>query len=177
MPDGNECFYKYILEYVEDLSEACLKSCHGLYGDVRHQAQGATVTISKSGEPVDNLFKEYLNYKRGFQPNYLDYFTNLTQTKGSPLRENLTTAMALAGCTHYKLGDCKRIVDVGAASCGGSYKCKYELLEKLQVVQIYFDSPTFDKITRDAKTNDIAKLSLIGGTLGLLTGEWKQTFY
>ena len=38
------------------------------------------------------------------------------------------------------------------------------------VVEIYIDTPTFDKITRDAKTNDIAKLSLIGGTMGLLTG-------
>ena len=48
---------------------------------------------------------------------------------------------------------------------------KYEKDEKLQVVEIYFDTPTFDKITRDAKTNSIAKLSLIGGTLGLLTGK------
>ena len=49
--------------------------------------------------------------------------------------------------------------------------CKYETKEKLQVVEIYFDTPTFDKITRDAKTNSIAKISLIGGTLGLLTGK------
>ena len=54
------------------------------------------------------------------------------------------------------------------------FNCKYETQEKLQVVEIYFDTPTFDKITRDAKTNSIAKLSLIGGTFGLLTGNSKK---
>ena len=63
-----------------------------------------------------------------------------------------------------KLGD-------GLESCIKENNCKYEISERLQVVEIYFDAPTFDKITRDAKTNDIAKLSMIGGTLGLLTGE------
>ena len=52
-----------------------------------------------------------------------------------------------------------------------SYKCQYEIQEKLLVVEIYFDTPTFDKITKDAKTNNIAKLSMIGGTLGLLSGK------
>ena len=62
-------------------------------------------------------------------------------------------------------------LDLGIESCNERYKCKYEIQEKLQVVEIYFDTPTFDKITRDAKTNSIAKLSTIGGTLGLLTGK------
>ena len=37
-------------------------------------------------------------------------------------------------------------------------------------MRIYFDTPTFDKITKDraAKFEDI--LSSIGGTMGLLTG-------
>ena len=37
-------------------------------------------------------------------------------------------------------------------------------------MRIYFDTPTFDRITKDraAKFNDI--LSAIGGTMGLLTG-------
>ena len=64
---------------------------------------------------------------------------------------------------------------VGVESCSNENNCEYEIKERLQVVEIYFDTPTFDKITRDAKTNDIAKLSMIGGTLGLLTG--KKTVY
>ena len=38
------------------------------------------------------------------------------------------------------------------------------------VVRIYFDTPTFDKITKDEKVKFVDMLSAIGGTMGLLTG-------
>ena len=41
---------------------------------------------------------------------------------------------------------------------------------KLELVQIYFDTATFDNIERDKKIKVEAQLSLIGGTMGLLTG-------
>ena len=41
---------------------------------------------------------------------------------------------------------------------------------KLHVVNIYFNTPTFDLITKDAKTNTMTQISVIGGTLGLFTG-------
>ena len=37
-------------------------------------------------------------------------------------------------------------------------------------MRIYFDTPTFDRVTKDEKANFEAKLSAIGGTMGLLTG-------
>ena len=40
----------------------------------------------------------------------------------------------------------------------------------LQLVQIYFNTATFDDIERDKKIKTEAQLSLIGGTMGLLTG-------
>ena len=40
----------------------------------------------------------------------------------------------------------------------------------LQLVQIYFDTATFDEIERDVKMTTEAALGLIGGTMGLLTG-------
>ena len=40
----------------------------------------------------------------------------------------------------------------------------------LQLVQIYFDTATFDDIERDKKIKTEAQLSLIGGTMGLLSG-------
>ena len=40
----------------------------------------------------------------------------------------------------------------------------------LQMVQIYFDTATFDQIDRDVKITTVAALGLIGGTMGLLTG-------
>ena len=40
----------------------------------------------------------------------------------------------------------------------------------VQLVQIYFDTASFDEIERDKKLKFEAQLSLIGGTMGLLTG-------
>ena len=39
-----------------------------------------------------------------------------------------------------------------------------------QVIQIYFDTATYDEIERDVKVTVNAQLGLIGGTMGLLTG-------
>ena len=38
------------------------------------------------------------------------------------------------------------------------------------LVQIYFDTATYDEIERDVKVTLEAQLGLIGGTMGLLTG-------
>ena len=40
----------------------------------------------------------------------------------------------------------------------------------LELVQIYFDTATFDNIERDKKIKTEVQLNLIGGTMGLLTG-------
>ena len=40
----------------------------------------------------------------------------------------------------------------------------------LQLVQIYFDTATYDEIERDRKITLTGQLGLIGGTMGLLTG-------
>ena len=40
----------------------------------------------------------------------------------------------------------------------------------LRYVRIYFDTPTFDKITKDRSAKPVEMLSAIGGTMGLLTG-------
>ena len=45
-----------------------------------------------------------------------------------------------------------------------------EIQSTLHLVQIYFDTATFDDIERDKKIKTEAQLSLIGGTMGLLTG-------
>ena len=47
---------------------------------------------------------------------------------------------------------------------------EFDYKTKLQFVKIYFDTPTFDRITKDrrAKFEDI--MSAVGGTMGLLTG-------
>ena len=41
---------------------------------------------------------------------------------------------------------------------------------RLKYVRIYFDTPTFDRITKDEAVKFVDMLSAIGGTMGLLTG-------
>ena len=40
----------------------------------------------------------------------------------------------------------------------------------MKMVRIYFDTPTFDRITKDRAAKFVDMLSAIGGTMGLLTG-------
>ena len=46
----------------------------------------------------------------------------------------------------------------------------YEWRSYLSYVRIYFDTPTFDRITKDRAAKFVDMLSAIGGTMGLLTG-------
>ena len=40
----------------------------------------------------------------------------------------------------------------------------------MRLVRIYFDTPIFDRITKDRAAKFVDMLSAIGGTMGLLTG-------
>ena len=44
------------------------------------------------------------------------------------------------------------------------------ILHNPQVVQIYFNTATYDEIEKDRKVTLEAQLGMIGGTMGLLTG-------
>ena len=46
----------------------------------------------------------------------------------------------------------------------------FEWTNKLRFVRLFFDIPTFDKITKDREAKFVDMLSAIGGTMGLLTG-------
>ena len=47
---------------------------------------------------------------------------------------------------------------------------EYEFENRVRYVRIYFDTPTYDKITKDRAAKFVDMLSAIGGTMGLLTG-------
>ena len=51
-----------------------------------------------------------------------------------------------------------------------SINLDYEWKNKLRFVRIYFDTPTFDRTTKDKSAKFVDMLSAIGGTMGLLTG-------
>ena len=47
---------------------------------------------------------------------------------------------------------------------------EYEFKSQLRYVKIHFDTPTFDRITKDRAAKFVDYVSAIGGTMGLLTG-------
>ena len=55
-------------------------------------------------------------------------------------------------------------------SKSSTYILGWEPENNLHVVTIFINSPTFDLITKDAKTTFMDRLAVIGGTLGLFTG-------
>ena len=40
----------------------------------------------------------------------------------------------------------------------------------MRYLRVYFETPTFDRITKDSAAKFVDMLSAIGGTMGLLTG-------
>ena len=47
---------------------------------------------------------------------------------------------------------------------------KYKIQEHLETVEIYFNTGSFDRVTKSPKTNFVSRLSLIVGTIGLFSG-------
>ena len=52
----------------------------------------------------------------------------------------------------------------------GMFITDLEWKNNLHFVRIFFDTPTFDKITKDRAAKFVDMLSAFGGTMGLLTG-------
>ena len=46
----------------------------------------------------------------------------------------------------------------------------FQWKNNLRLVRIFFQTPTFDRITKDRAAKFVDMLSAIGGTMGLLTG-------
>ena len=70
--------------------------------------------------------------------------------------------------THFPSGNTGSIINLYLTS--QVLFSDYEWKNKLRYVRIYFDTPTFDRITKDRAAKFVDMLSAIGGTMGLLTG-------
>ena len=143
-PDGNQCYQKWTKEIPENIPESCKRKCRGVYVDIDHDRTEDTVEYTNNNDDLSTeLFREYKRYKHGYVDNYHNYFDDIIDKKGEwPYSNHLTTNQTKDG----------------------------EQKGQFLVVNIYFDTASFDRVTRDAKTNFVEQLSLIGGTLGLFTG-------
>ena len=95
---------------------------------------------------ISKLVKEYNKFKR----------LNLPSFKFNPTKKSSFFGKSLLSfCSLQKF-----LINPGEEASESS----------LKLVQIYFETDTFDDIERDKKIKFDAQLSLIGGTMGLLTG-------
>ena len=124
-------------------ADGCSVSCTGLYADVDfYEAEGQQMWVDFT--LLADLQEDYMAYKRNFAKNIV-------------FNQDITS---LGKTNNY---------DVKGFSM---YFCLDEEIEysQMQLLQIYFDTATYDEIERDVKVTLEAQLGLIGGTMGLLTG-------
>ena len=121
-------------------TDNCVAPCKGIYADVQRDIEAMNVENLRK---FDKMVESYEHYRRGFIKD-IEYPKLL---KGG-----------------FKIGR-KEKLQITFHDLG--YK---KQKARLHFVQIYFGTPTFDRITKDEKANFETKLSTIGGTMGLLTG-------
>jgi hypothetical protein len=172
-----ECFDDYITKNKEKVSNSCLKNCHGIYADVtrEHIANNDTLSIKdETEEGFQKVFKEYQEYKKGFVKNYKNFFTKITKIEDQQWFMNVPFLNDLVQVNFTKCDyfgkNCMELIKKGTQNCNSWYKCTFKVTQMFKVVEVYLDTPTFDKITMDAKTNFVTQISVIGGTLGLFSG-------
>ena len=90
--------------------------CHGIYGDIKHLSQDDTVTISKNGKATNVIFEEYLDYKRGYEANYLDYFSGIKESSGSPFL-NQFSRRNVSKCDYGGNQDCMKEIELELKTC------------------------------------------------------------
>ena len=121
----------------------CLVSCDGFYGDVAQEKQDGG--NEKDATKLQQLLSEYNGYKSKLAKNLVYRSRSPKFSKLIPPSPPLPFPPKLFA----------------------AYEQPYE---PLQLVQIYFDTATFDEISRDVKNTMETQISVIGGTMGLFTG-------
>ena len=140
-PEGRNCVEEKAAE-----SFNCSIACEGIFADAQWIPGGSDNDIEGTDKSnFMRLINEYKEYKKN--DRHLQFDSNLTE---SNYGENFVFLFSQI-CKLLFAG-----VDVPEST--------------LEVVQIYFDTATFDKIERDKRIKTEAQLSLIGGTMGLLSG-------
>ena len=135
----------------------CRVNCEGIYADVQWVEEGIY------GYKEENFAEEDRTIgKRGVEQDRKKYMRLISEYKH--FKENVVQHFRFNDTLGYNFGRFLHFVKVRIFS--GEKLSR----SNLQLVQIYFDTATFDDIEKDKKIKTEAQLSLIGGTMGLLTG-------
>ena len=140
-PKGRDCIEKNSAETFN-----CSMTCEGMYADIYWKDGKMKNEMDK--EKYAELSSEYVNFKRE-NVKHFEFSSAPSYSWGSI--PNYGKKIKLQKNENLLSG-------------------RERPNSTLQLVQIYFDTATFDDIEKDKKIKIEAQLSLIGGTMGLLTG-------
>ena len=124
----------------------CQTSCQGIYADIVQWGDRGIIETMK--DMMKPLFEEYKTFK---QKQIRHFGFNATACSTMFGKKNL-------------------IGNVNVNIYKGFFLGSEQPPSTLQIVQIQFSTSMYEDIERDKKIKTEAQLSLIGGTMGLLTG-------
>ena len=129
------------MKNIDLVSPHCRDSCLGLYADVH--------VSNDTGK--DTYWQKFANMTENYQRYLNDYADNLIYN--SSTRNLSIKALNMSWLKSHLL-----------------FSASPKRFPPLHMVQIYFDTATYDEVERDTKVTLESQLGLIGGTMGLLTG-------
>ena len=143
---------------VSTSEEACFE-CKGMYSVVNVDTSNRTLALN--GRLADKAFetflKEYLQYKQAYEIKFASFFSDILPKRTDD--------------SHFLMGWPFLNEQAVLQSFPTTHPLRYyEVEQRLEIVEIYFTAPTFDKVIKDSRTNFVTKASMIGGMLGLFTG-------
>ena len=129
------------IENIDLVSPQCRVSCTGLYADVNYY----------NGTRKDTYWQKFANMTENYHRYLNDYAENLIYN--SSTRNLSIKALNMSWLKSHLL-----------------FSVSPKRFPPLHMVQIYFDTATYDEVERDTKVTLESQLGVIGGTMGLLTG-------
>ena len=140
-PEGRDC-----VEEKAGESFNCNIACEGIFADAQWIPEATDENIEGTDKNnLMRLIKEYKEFKKNVW--HFQFDSNLTASNYGEKYVKLFSQICKLLFTGVEVPE-----------------------STLEVVEIYFDTATFDEIERDKRIKIEAQLSLIGGTMGLLSG-------
>ena len=154
-PKGRDC-----IETKSTQRFNCSLTCEGMHADVEWVEDKVMSDLERRGNSKKGFETEKENTQnlRHFS-SMIDEYRRFKKGLFSSFNFNANATLTQFGMFSFLVKEC--IILVSGERVPES---------TLELVQIFFDTATFDDVERDQKIKFDAQLSLIGGTMGLLTG-------
>ena len=135
--------------------------------------QGSPTCLSQGRTCYENVNQKDENCHERCDGLYADVDLN-TYNISNRNKDYLILERLRQAYDEYKTSHVKNMFLIKDEDLSTSYSTRYKTKRKpyhpLQVVQIYFDTATYDEIVKDVSVTLTDQLGVIGGTMGLFAG-------